>query len=67
MVSYTLPGVAAIDLNCDCVLTTADIPNFVQALLNPAAFTGCSINRADANHDGVINGRDIAAIVNALL
>jgi hypothetical protein len=65
--NFTLPGVANIDLNCDCVLTPADIPNFIQALLNSAAFTGCSINRADANDDGQINGRDIRAFALAML
>ncbi len=65
-VSITLPGAAEIDLNCDCELTIDDVPWFVEALIDPAGFTGCSINRADANGDSLIDGADIGAFVEAL-
>jgi len=48
------------DLNCDQVVTAADIPLFISALLNPAGFTGCNPLNADTNLDGNVNGRDVA-------
>ena len=58
-----LPG----DINCDDTVTVADIPPFVQALLNTGGFGGCDINRADMNMDGLINGRDTQPFVAVLL
>lgn len=54
------------DLNCDDDVTTADIPHFVQALLQ-TGFVGCDINLADMNSDTFIDGRDTQGFVNALL
>ncbi len=54
------------DMNCDDDVTTADIPNFVQALLG-TGFVGCDINLADMNQDTVINGQDMQLFVNVLL
>lgn len=55
------------DVNCDTVKNLADIDAFLLALLNPAAFDGtypgCNINGADLNHDGNIDGRDVASLV----
>jgi len=59
------------DANCDCTLSPADIPAFVQALVDPAAyqvaFPGCDLGNADINGDTMTNGRDVAAFVDLLL
>jgi len=59
------------DLNCDNVVDTLDIPAFVTALRDPAAylslFSGCQIGRADMNGDGLVNGVDIQLFLDALL
>jgi len=47
------------DLNCDCVLSTIDSDYMKIALINPAAFPGCDIQRADFDGNGTIDGRDI--------
>lgn len=65
--STTLPGVAEIDLDCDCELTTGDIVYFVEALLSPDAFTGCTMMRADIDDDGEIDGGDVAGFVDAII
>ena len=52
------------DLDCDDDRDASDIPHFVQALIDPAGYTGshtCDIFRANLNGDGVINGGDIAS------
>ncbi len=55
------------DLNCDCVVTPADVPYFVTALTDPGSFDelpgACKIERPDANLDGVIDGRDVTGLV----
>ena len=59
------------DLDCDSGLTVNDVGPFALALADPAgyaaAYPGCSINRADMNADGLINGLDIQQFVDALL
>lgn len=59
------------DLNCDGLLSVADIGGFVLALTDPsayaAAFPGCNIARADTNRDGFITVADIGGFVNLLV
>ncbi|HUN80314.1 MAG TPA: thrombospondin type 3 repeat-containing protein, partial [Phycisphaerae bacterium] len=55
------------DMNCDGAITEIDVPLFVQALLNDAAFSGCNINLADVNADTFINGLDIQPFLALLL
>src|SRR5205823_3830031 len=55
------------DMNCDGRLSAADVPLFVEALVNPGTFAGCDLNRADMNADSVIDGLDIQPFVAALL
>ena len=47
------------DMNCDCAVNIADIPPFVQALVDPAGFTGCNILNGDMQPDGNVNGLDV--------
>jgi hypothetical protein len=58
------------DLNCDGVVTPADISPFVMALTNPAgymaAFPNCHIELADCNQDGLVTSADISAFVTIL-
>lgn len=56
-----LPG----DLNCDLRVNLDDLPHFVAALLG-TGFTGCDLNRADMNHDALIDGRDIRPFILAM-
>ena len=62
-----LPG----DLNCDALVNTDDIPPFVLALTDPAAYQaaypGCDPNRVDLNASGTADGDDIQAFVDLLL
>src|SRR3989442_658585 len=55
------------DMNCDGTLSAADVPLFIEALVNPGTFGGCDLNRADMNADSVIDGLDIQPFVAALL
>ena len=59
------------DMNCDHAVDTTDIPFFVEALLDPAAFDiahpTCLSVQADMGSDGLVNGLDIQAFVNTLL
>ncbi len=70
-VSGLAPGSTAGDLNCDGTVDIVDVPPFVLALNDPAAFQqafpGCDPNRADVNGDALVNGADVAAFVNLLL
>jgi len=51
------------DFTGDGMVTPADIPMFLEALLGDPVATPCA---ADVNLDGLINGRDIQAFVNSL-
>lgn len=55
------------DLNCDWRVTSADVPLFAVALLDPAGFTGCRLNQADMNADSAIDGNDVQGFVTALM
>lgn len=55
------------DMNCDLAVNAADVPLFVQALLNPTGFAGCDITRGDMNSDSQVDGNDIQPFDNALL
>lgn len=70
--NITLPVAPACagDLDCDDDRDAADIPHFVQALIDPAGYTAghaCSIDRANLNGDGNTDGRDIAAFAALLI
>jgi len=58
------------DMDCSGALTLADIPVFVQALIDPtgygAAHPGCSVYQADFNRDGRVDGLDCQQFVKAL-
>ncbi len=54
------------DLNCDGNVTLDDLPLFVAALLDQASFTGCSLNLADVNGDGLVDGSDIGPFTTLL-
>lgn len=64
------------DLNCDSLVNTADIPHFVQALLDPTGYDAdhdgdpypaCSRSLADLNEDAGADGLDIQLFVDLLL
>ena len=58
------------DMNCDCAVTVADVPGFIQALLDPAAYVAanpaCNLSNADMQPDGALNGRDVQLFVDKL-
>lgn len=59
------------DMNCDCAVDIADVPAFVQALLDPAGYAamypGCDIVNADAQPDGLANGDDMQGFIDLLI
>ncbi len=59
------------DMNCDGAVNTADIDDFVLALVQPNAYRGqrpnCRVDLADINCDGAVNTLDIDAFVDCLL
>jgi len=55
------------DMNCDCAVNVADVPGFVQALVDPAGFSGCNILNGDMQPDGSVNGRDVQGFVNLFI
>lgn len=55
------------DLDCSGVVDLDDAPLLVEALLTPGTFSGCDIDRADVDENGVADGLDISAFVAALL
>ncbi len=61
------PQPPAGDLNCDGLVNVDDIAPFINALIEPGAYTGCNLNLADLNGDSAIDGRDISAFVAVLL
>ena len=64
-------GAAFGDMDCDQVVSTGDIPAFVQALLDPSAYAasypGCDIRLGDFDGDGATNGNDVAAFVSVVI
>jgi hypothetical protein len=74
--SLGLPALIFGDLNCDGWVNSADIPHFVQALLDPAGYGAdhdgspypvCSRAHADMNQDTKEDGLDIQYFVSGLL
>lgn len=67
LVPTDIPG----DMNCDGAVNESDIPGFVLALLDPAAYDaaypGCDSVRADMNNDGESDALDMQGFTNALL
>jgi hypothetical protein len=70
-----VPAQIAGDLNCDGKVDSSDIPDFVQALIDPAAYdashngasaAACKRSLADMNGDGQTDGNDIEAFTLAL-
>ncbi|MCA9254561.1 MAG: hypothetical protein KDA33_02940, partial [Phycisphaerales bacterium] len=61
----------AIDLNCDNETNFDDVEPFVLTLIDidayDDAYPNCDEQRADVNDDGVIDGADVQAFVDALL
>lgn len=55
------------DMDCDGDVDTADVPLFIQALLDPAAFGGCDITRADLNGDSLTDGEDVQPFVASVI
>ena len=57
------------DTNCDGVVDTADIDNFVYVVVNGAPAPGCptSLQAADTNGDGVVDTADIDSFVAAVV
>ncbi|HWL92687.1 MAG TPA: hypothetical protein VNT79_04060, partial [Phycisphaerae bacterium] len=61
------------DLNCDLTVDVADVPVFVDALLNSAAIDACQAYSANLNGDVLsdgtpaVNGLDVQAFVDVLL
>ena len=59
------------DMNCDGAITIVDVPLFVSALLDPAAFDAahpaCLSSQADMDGNSVLNGADIQPFVGAVL
>ncbi len=59
------------DMNCNGVVTLADVPAFSLALTDAngyaAAYPGCDIELADMSADNVIDGRDIDGFIAALV
>lgn len=64
-------GSIAGDMNCDEAVDTSDIPLFVDALLDAAAFDllhpDCSSGQADMDDSGVTDGQDVAGFIEALI
>ncbi len=58
-------------MNCDGTLNFADIPLFVDAVLDPAAFDAahpsCDSSQADVDESGTPNGLDVQVFVQSLL
>ena len=66
-----VPGGTAGDMDCNEIVEMADLPLFVEALLDSAAFDathpGCTSERADMDDSGVADGLDVAGFVGALV
>jgi len=55
------------DFNGDQVVNAADVPGFVNVMLNGAGGPGPTLCRADFNADQQANGRDISGFVQAVV
>jgi len=55
------------DMDCTGVVDLDDMLLFVEALIDPANYTGCDINRGEMNGDGKVNGLDVQPFVDRLL
>lgn len=69
-VSGVTPQVVG-DMNCDGQLTPDDVMPFALALIAPdaydASYPTCNAQLADVSQDGVVDGADIQAFIDALL
>jgi hypothetical protein len=63
------PSFVCADTNCDGVVDTADIDNFVYVVVNNQPAPGCptSLLAADTNGDGVVDTADIDSFVAAVV
>ncbi len=70
-IAESMEDIMAGDMDCNGSVDYAgDLPLFVSALLDPTGYEpppDCSVNAADMNADGDINGSDIAGFVSALI
>ncbi len=59
------------DLDCNCAISLTDIPEFVQALVDPIAYQAthpsCPLANGDMNGDTAVNGSDVSMFVAVLL
>ena len=59
------------DMNCDTLKDGGDIGPWILAAINPSgyqsAFPNCNILNGDFNNDSVVNGADVAGMVNCML
>lgn len=59
------------DMNCDCAVNLADVPGFIEAVLDPVAYAAahptCSITNGDTQPDGQVNGLDVQAFVDVMM
>lgn len=68
-----LPACLSGDLNCDQALNAADVPLFIDALLNAPAISTCDAHIANMNGDvhsdgsPQVDGSDVAPFVQAIL
>ncbi|MCB9854698.1 MAG: hypothetical protein H6818_03350 [Phycisphaerales bacterium] len=66
-----IPTIVVGDMNCDGLLTPADVAPFVQALIDPTtyatAYSDCDIQRGDINNDGTVNGLDTQRFLEQLI
>jgi 6-phosphogluconolactonase (cycloisomerase 2 family) len=58
------------DMNCNGIVSLVDLPLFVQALVDPDAYTqenpGCDLLLADMNDSGTVDGDDVQPYVGVL-
>jgi len=66
MCSFTVTVTATPDVNNDSVVNSSDVGPFIQVLLG-LDNTPLRVYRSDTNCDGVVDGRDIQGMVNALI
>ena len=67
------PACSRGDMNCDQVVDIADVPLFVQALINYPGISVCDSFTSNVNSDAlpdgspVVNGLDVSGFIEALL